>query len=60
MKEPNAEQNKTLDMLRSEIDNLEWVGGDHADEIVFQGDGVDGPSMGYIDLDGKVDWICGG
>jgi len=60
----NEVQRETLDMLLSEIDGIEVA----PDELpsgptgvfVFEGQGVDGPCCGYIELDGKVTWIAGG
>lgn len=64
----NKEQKETFEMLLSQIDNLEvqWdymlteKGVENTKTIVFSGDGQDGPSVGYIEIDGKVSWLCAG
>lgn len=63
----NDAQRETIEMLLSEIDCLEVAAvedmayrAQDAGVLVFDGQGVDGPSVGYIELDGKVTWIAGG
>lgn len=62
MPKMNEEQRKTYEMLLSRIDNLVVVEDEYSDDgaLVFEGDGVDGPSVGYIEPDGKVCWMCCG
>jgi len=58
----NEVQRETLDMLVSdyEIDVESGLARESDGAVVFEGDGVDGPCCGYIELDGKVTWIAGG
>ena len=61
MAQMNITQMETLEMLTSQIDNLETAEDETDDGVfVFSGDGVDGPSVGYIEIDGQVTWITGG
>lgn len=57
-----TEQAKTVDMLLSHIENLNVVRDEYSHDgaLVFDGDGVDGPCVGYIEPDGKVSWLCNG
>ena len=55
----NKEQRETIDMLHSRVDDLQ-LALDEDGSIVFDGEGQDGPSVGHIELDGKVTWlVCG-
>lgn len=63
MQAPNiAEQAKTVDMLLSHIENLNVVKDDYSDDgaLVFDGEGIDGPCVGYIEPDGRVTWTVNG
>lgn len=61
-------QRSTVEMLASVVDSLvveplrEQALGlpEDGDDLVFEGEGQNGPAVGYIDTAGKVDWICGG
>ena len=55
VKVPNKAQAETLDMLQGKVENLQhdWEGTD----IVFTGDGQDGPCCGYILPSGRVHWL---
>lgn len=59
----NPAQRETVEMLQScsmvEILDMAFLD-DGEGAVVFEGDGVDGPACGYIELDGKVTWIAGG
>lgn len=68
MPDMTKEQTETVEMLTSLVDNLEvapWseyhrpTQGDDG-WFVFEGEGQDGPAVGYIKPDGEVSWICGG
>lgn len=54
------EQKETVEMLSSQLDNLQVIGPAANGECVFEGEGVDGPSVGYIRKDGKIDWLVNG
>lgn len=56
----NRAQKETYIMLLSEVDNLEVAdcGEDDPGVFVFEGWRVDGPTVGYIEKNGKVTWIC--
>jgi len=56
----NAEQKETFEILLSicEVQTLAFVDDEKA--IVFEGEGQDGPCVGYIEIDGKVSWIVAG
>lgn len=56
------EQAKTVDMLLSHVENLSVNRNDEFDDgaLVFEGDGVDGPCVGYVEVDGSVTWIANG
>lgn len=57
----NEAQRQTYEMLLSEYDCLEWgISPEDDGAIVFEGVGVDGPVIGYIETDGKVLWLSGG
>jgi len=55
-------QAETVDMLLSYIDNLNVVEDEYSTDgaLVFDGDGVDGPCVGYINPDGTVSWMANG
>lgn len=56
-----AEQAKTIDCLLSMVDNLTVVPDECNDgALVFEGDGIEGPCIGYIEPDGKVSWLVQG
>ena len=53
------EQLKALEDLSSKLENLQH--GHHWDEsLIFSGDSVDGPVLGWIDTDGTIDFMVGG
>lgn len=56
------EQAKTVEYLLSHVDNLNVVRDEYSDDgaLCFDGDGVDGPCIGYIEPDGKVNWMVDG
>jgi len=57
----NSAQKETFDYLLSYCDNLKVaVNEEDNGALVFEGNGQDGPCIGYIELDGKVTWIVGG
>ena len=57
-------QEQTVDMLTSYVEDLEVAPLAEDDDpepvLVFEGQGQDGPSVGYIEVDGQVTWICQG
>ena len=61
-------QRSTIEMLVSEIEIGEIARlqdqalglPEDGDELVFEGDGADGPVVGTIDTDGGVEWLVGG
>lgn len=54
------EQYRTYEGLCSLVDNLQIAQNDQdGGAIVFEGDGADGPALGYIETDGTVSWIVG-
>lgn len=62
-----AEQEKTVESLASFVDALrveplkdQALGLEDDTEMVFEGEGIDGPVCGYINVDGTIDWIAGG
>jgi hypothetical protein len=52
-------QAEVIEHLASMLDGLEVEPEDDG-ALVFSGHGVDGPSVGYVELDGKVLWITDG
>lgn len=50
-------QRDSFEQLLSEMDGLEWTGPTSDGTIVFTGDSVDGPQMGYINSDGTVEYL---
>jgi hypothetical protein len=64
-------QQETVQMLQSIIDNLEVIvdeyspsfedicNGETDSWLVFEGEGVDGPNVGYIKPNGEISWITG-
>jgi hypothetical protein len=60
-----GEQLITVEMLASEIDDLEVMNDpsefpDEENWLVFDGQGQDGPAVGYIKPNGEISWICQG
>lgn len=55
-------QKEVIQLLESQIDDLEIESSEYAEdkELIFSGDGIDGPALGYIEFNGNVTWICGG
>jgi hypothetical protein len=53
-------QRETIEMLQSETDNLEVEPDTQSNDLVFSGDGIDGPVVGYINPQGNVSWLVGG
>ena len=57
----NKEQSETVCMLLDTVENLTVTKSEYDDgALVFEGQGIDGPVLGWIELDGHVAWICGG
>jgi hypothetical protein len=54
-------QAETLAVLASVVE-IKEIAKDDMDEgaVVFDGDGVDGPALGYVETDGACTWIVGG
>lgn len=59
-----AAQHSTLEMLLSSYDvktvSIMPEMEERPAPLVFEGDGVDGPCCGYIEVAGGVTWIAGG
>jgi hypothetical protein len=58
----SKKQRETIELLQSQIDDMEICESEYAEdkELVFEGAGVDGPAIGYIEFNGKVTWVAGG
>lgn len=54
-----SSQQRTVEYLQAEADNLEIVPDPDSDDLVFAGDDADGLIVGHIRPDGAIDWITG-
>lgn len=50
-------QRQMLETLASSVDCLEHA--PDGEDITFSGDGIDGPSVGYIKPNGEIAWLTG-
>ena len=58
---PNRIQQKVLDELRGRLEDFQCApdGYEVCGSFMFAGDGPDGPSHGYVEVDGSITWIVG-
>jgi len=57
----NQDQKDTIEMIVSYVEDILFGKENKFDNaIVFEGEGIDGPAIGYIEIGGEVTWICGG